>query len=166
MKVIVTKQNYHKLISVYNKFADILYPVENIESTDKLEKIKRLYEPINTDNEEFLSHVKWAESDTVVSAHAKQRFEERYNIPWDDNFLNYVDKAIKQTSINRKGHIVKNDNRCIYRVIYKNKIVEFVKATYKDGSYSICTFNSPPENINDICYSYRREKDGANKSKI
>lgn len=158
MKVVVTERNRHKLLSVYNKYADILYPCERLQDTDKLNLITKLYATINIQDETFLKEVEWAQDDTIISQHAKDRFKERYDFELEDDFLNYVDKAIKQTSINRKGHIVKNDNRCIYRVIYKNRIVEFVKATYKDGSYSICTFNNPPENINDVCYSYRRER--------
>lgn len=93
----------------------------------------------------------------IISTHAKERFKERYHgleLPTVD-FL--TENAIKQTSINRKGHIVKNENKCIYRKEYKNTIIEYVMSVRKSGEFVICTFNHAPENITDICYSYRKE---------
>ena len=93
----------------------------------------------------------------IISTHAKERFKERYpnlELPTVE-FL--TENAIKQTSINRKGHIVKNENKCIYRKQYKNTIIEYVMSVHKSGEVVICTFNSAPQNITDICYSYRRE---------
>ena len=93
----------------------------------------------------------------TISTHAKERFKERYpglELPTVDVLL---ENAIKQTSINRKGHIVKNENRGIYRKEYKNTIIEYVMSEHKSGEFVICTFNNPPQNITDICYSFRKE---------
>lgn len=93
----------------------------------------------------------------IISTHAKERFKERYpslELPTVD-FL--TENAIKQTSINRKGHIVKNENKCIFRKEYKNTIIEYVMSARKSGEFVICTFNNPPQNITDICYAYRKE---------
>ena len=92
-----------------------------------------------------------------VSEHAKQRFKERYTIdlPPVEYLLN---NGIRQISINRKGHIVNNPNKSIYRCIYNNSIIEYVLSKQRNGDKVICTFNTPPLNIDDICYSYRKEK--------
>lgn len=93
----------------------------------------------------------------MISTHAKERFKERYpnlELPTVDFLIN---NGIKQVSINKKGHIVNNVNRGIYRAIYKNTIIEFVLSKHKNENMVICTFNSPPKNITDICYSYRKE---------
>ena len=47
-----------------------------------------------------------------ISNHAKERFKERYNCELPS--LDYlILNGIKQTSINRKGHVVNNTNRGI-----------------------------------------------------
>lgn len=93
----------------------------------------------------------------IISEHAKERFKERYpnlDIPNVDFF---IEVPIKQNAINRKGHIVKNENRGIYRKLYKNVIIEYVMSKHNKGDIVICTFNKPPKNITDICYSYGQE---------
>ena len=93
-----------------------------------------------------------------ISEHAKQRFKERYNFELPENFIDFcLTNGIKQYSINKKGHIVNNINRSIYRVIYNDKIIEYVLSKQRNGDNVICTFNTPPLNIDDICYSYRKE---------
>lgn len=157
MQVNATPQNYKKLLSIYIKYSDVLYPNTIIEEQDKIKKIQKLFEPIQTDNKEFLKDVEWACRDGLISEHALQRFKERYDIELDDDFYDIALKGIKQTSINKKGHVVNNSNRGIYRCIYKNVIVEYVLSKQKNGIV-ICTFNTPPKTISDICYSYKKEK--------
>lgn len=94
-----------------------------------------------------------------ISEHAKQRFKERYNFEMPENFIDYcLTNGIRQYSINKKGYIVNNKNKSIYRVIYDNKIIEYVLSIQRNGDNVICTFNTPPLNIDDICYSYRKGK--------
>lgn len=92
-----------------------------------------------------------------ISQHAFERGKERYNFEFDNSFIDYALKnGIKQEAINRKGHIVKNENRGIYRCVYKDMIVEYVLSFHNNGDICICTFNKPPKNMDDICYSYAR----------
>ena len=96
-----------------------------------------------------------------ISLHALERFKERYpNIYLDEDFYNIaITKGIKQTAINRKGHIVKNEGKGIYRCIYKDIIIEYVLSYPKNNNPPvICTFNCPPKNMDDVCYSYKVEK--------
>ena len=83
-----------------------------------------------------------------ICQHALERFKERYpNISLDEDFY----------EIALNGHIVKSPNKGIYRCIYKNNIIEYVLAYQKDNKFPIiCTFNCPPKNIDDICYSYSK----------
>ena len=93
-----------------------------------------------------------------VSEHAKERFKQRYSdieLP-DVDYL--VKNGVKQNAINRKGHIVKNENKGIYRTVYNDTIIEFVKAKRKDGKEIIYTFNCPPKSFDEVCYSYRKEE--------
>lgn len=91
-----------------------------------------------------------------VSEHAKERFKQRYPDIELPNIDCLVKNGVKQNAINRKGHIVKNENKGIYRAVYNDTIIEFVKAKQKNGKEVICTFNNPPENIEEVCYSYKR----------
>jgi len=93
-----------------------------------------------------------------ISEHAIKRFKERYNCEMPDvDYL--IQNGIKQQSINRKGHIVDNKGKGIYRTIYQNQIIEYVLSKHRNGDYVICTFNTPPKNINDICFSYIESED-------
>ena len=94
-----------------------------------------------------------------VSEHAKERFKQRYpNIEFP-NIDYLVKKGVKQNAINRKGHIVKNENKGIYRAVYNNTIIEFVKVKRRnDGKEIICTFNCPPKNFDEVCFSYRKDE--------
>lgn len=92
-----------------------------------------------------------------ISEHAKNRFKERYNI--DLPTIDYLlINGIKQQSINRKGHIVNNKNRGIYRTTYNNQIIEYVLSKQKNDDIVICTFNTPPKNMNDKCLSYKESE--------
>ena len=92
-----------------------------------------------------------------VSEHAKERFKQRYSDIELPNINYLVKNGVKQNAINRKGHIVKNENKGIYRTVYNNIVIEFVKAKRKDGKEIICTFNCPPKSFDEVCFSYRKE---------
>ena len=95
-----------------------------------------------------------------VSEHAKERFKQRYSDIELPNIDYLVKNGVKQNAINRKGHIVKNENKGIYRTVYNDIVIEFVKAKRKDGKEIICTFNCPPKSFDEVCFSYRKgEKD-------
>lgn len=92
-----------------------------------------------------------------ISEHAKERFKQRYNIEMPS--IEYLFKhGIKQVAYNRKGHIIKTPNKGIYRCTYKERVLEYVVVEQSLGSKVVCTFNSPPENIDDKCFSYNREE--------
>lgn len=96
-----------------------------------------------------------------VSVHAKERFVNRYpNLKLSDNFVDYIiNNSLEQTAINRKGHLVRNKNRGIFRSIYNGQNIEFVLSKQKNGKYVIVTFNTPPRNIYDVCWSYNKEEE-------
>ena len=91
-----------------------------------------------------------------ISTHAKRRFKERYNINIPS--IEYLmEVGIKQDAINKNGKIVNNKNRGIYRTVYDNKIIEYVMSIHKNGDICVCTFNEPPKNLSDVCYTYKKE---------
>ena len=89
-----------------------------------------------------------------ITEHAKKRFNERYNVdlPPIEYLLN---NGIRQNVIDKKGCIVNNANRGIYRCIYNNQIFEYVLSKHKNGDRAICTFNCPPKKLDEICFSYK-----------
>ena len=94
-----------------------------------------------------------------ISEHAKKRFKERYDFDIPEKFVDYcLNNGIKQKAINRKGHVVNNENKGIYRVVFANKIIEYVLCKQKNGDNVIATFNNPPAHMYDVCYSYRGEE--------
>lgn len=95
----------------------------------------------------------------IISEHAKQRFKERYGFDIPTNFIDFlINKGIKQKPITKNGEIYNNPNRGIYRVIYNNQIIEYVMTNQRNGNIVVSTFNTPPKNIDDICYSCRKEQ--------
>lgn len=90
-----------------------------------------------------------------ISEHAEQRFKERYDFSIPENFIDYcLVNGIKQEYYNKTGKKVENKNRGIYRVVYNNKIVEYVLSKHRNGDNVICTFNTPPNSLTSPCYSY------------
>lgn len=92
-----------------------------------------------------------------ISEHARNRFKERYTIdlPPVEYLLN---NGIRQISINRKGHIVNNPNKSIYRCIYNNSIIEYVLSKQRNGDNVVCTFNTPPLSMDAKCLSYKESE--------
>lgn len=92
-----------------------------------------------------------------ISEHARERFNERYNVdlPPIEYLLN---NGTKQVVINRKGHIVNNKNRGIYRCVYNNQILEYVLSKQRNGDNVICTFNTPPLSMDAKCLSYKESE--------
>lgn len=90
-----------------------------------------------------------------ISEHAIKRFKERYNMELPH--VNYfVVNGHKQIAYNKNGKVINNENRGIYRTVLNGQVVEYVMSFHKNGDIVICTFNVPPENLEDPCYSYRR----------
>lgn len=91
-----------------------------------------------------------------ISSHAKMQAQLRYGKQFPDDFIDFVlQNGIRQTVINRKGHLVKNKNRGIYRCVYEGQIVECVISKHRNGDIVLVTFNTPPDSIDEVCYSYR-----------